>query len=80
MNIKKWKIFLNSTFSVKIWLQIWSVDAVILSYPFLFQIFGKSLAIIGLGRIGLEIAIRMQVFGMRTFGYDPQVTQEVGLS
>lgn len=51
---------------------------VIRSYPFLFQIFGKSLAIIGLGRIGLEIAIRMQVFGMRTFGYDPQVTQEVG--
>ncbi|VDM91955.1 unnamed protein product [Litomosoides sigmodontis] len=40
------------------------------------EIFGKSLAIIGLGRIGLEIAIRMQVFGMRTFGYDPQVTQE----
>lgn len=40
------------------------------------EVFGKSLAIIGLGRIGLEIALRMQVFGMRTFGYDPQVTQE----
>ncbi|VDN94708.1 unnamed protein product [Brugia pahangi] len=44
--------------------------------PYAEEIFGKSLAIIGLGRIGLEIAIRMQVFGMRTFGYDPQVTQE----
>ncbi|VDO31979.1 unnamed protein product [Onchocerca flexuosa] len=44
--------------------------------PYPEELFGKSLAIIGLGRIGLEIAIRMQVFGMRTFGYDPQVTQE----
>ncbi|VDN04728.1 unnamed protein product [Thelazia callipaeda] len=44
--------------------------------PYAEEIFGKSLAIIGLGRIGLEIAQRMQVFGMRTFGYDPQVTQE----
>ncbi|KAL3985265.1 D-isomer specific 2-hydroxyacid dehydrogenase NAD binding domain family protein [Acanthocheilonema viteae] len=44
--------------------------------PYAEEIFGKSLAIIGLGRIGLEIAIRMQVFGMRTFGYDPNVGQE----
>lgn len=29
------------------------------------ELYGKTLAIIGLGRIGREVAIRMQSFGMR---------------
>lgn len=37
---------------------------------------GKTLAIIGLGRIGREVAHRMQAFGMRTIGYDPMVTSK----
>ena len=28
------------------------------------ELFGKTLAIIGLGRIGKEVALRMQSFGM----------------
>ncbi|KAK3589573.1 hypothetical protein CHS0354_043027 [Potamilus streckersoni] len=38
---------------------------------------GKTLAIIGLGRIGKEVALRMQSFGMKTIGYDPIVPAEV---
>merc|ERR1719317_893667 len=37
---------------------------------------GKTLAIIGLGRIGREVASRMQSFGMTTIGFDPMVTKE----
>lgn len=40
------------------------------------ELFGKVLAIIGLGRIGLEVAQRMQSFGMKTIGYDPLVSAE----
>jgi D-3-phosphoglycerate dehydrogenase len=32
---------------------------------------GKTLGIIGLGRIGLEVARRAQAFGMEVIGYDP---------
>ncbi|XP_038044890.1 D-3-phosphoglycerate dehydrogenase-like [Patiria miniata] len=32
---------------------------------------GKTLAIVGLGKIGKEVATRMQSFGMTTIGYDP---------
>jgi len=35
------------------------------------EVFGKTLAIVGLGRIGKEVATRMQSFGMTTIGYDP---------
>lgn len=38
---------------------------------------GKTLAIIGLGRIGREVATRMQSFEMRTIGYDPIIPAEV---
>lgn len=38
---------------------------------------GKTLAIIGLGRIGREVAIRMQSFEMRTIGFDPIIPAEV---
>lgn len=40
------------------------------------ELFGKVLGIVGLGRIGLEVAIRMQSFGMKTIGYDPIVSAE----
>eukprot|EP00058_Branchiostoma_floridae_P015225 XP_002600713.1 hypothetical protein BRAFLDRAFT_123498 [Branchiostoma floridae] len=35
------------------------------------ELYGKTLGIIGLGRIGKEVALRMQAFGMTTIGYDP---------
>lgn len=38
---------------------------------------GKTLAIIGLGRIGREVASRMQAFGMVTIGFDPIIPAEV---
>ncbi|XP_071451314.1 D-3-phosphoglycerate dehydrogenase [Hetaerina americana] len=37
---------------------------------------GKTLAVLGLGRIGREVAKRMQSFGMRTIGFDPIVSRE----
>lgn len=40
------------------------------------ELMGKVLAIIGLGRIGREVALRMQSYGMRTIGYDPIVPAE----
>ncbi len=38
---------------------------------------GKILAVIGLGKIGREVALRMQAFGMKTVGYDPMLPTEV---
>uniref|UniRef100_A0A8D0L1C5 D-3-phosphoglycerate dehydrogenase n=1 Tax=Sphenodon punctatus TaxID=8508 RepID=A0A8D0L1C5_SPHPU len=35
---------------------------------------GKTLGILGLGRIGKEVATRMQSFGMKTIGFDPIIT------
>jgi D-3-phosphoglycerate dehydrogenase len=40
------------------------------------ELYGKTLAIIGLGRIGKEVAIRMNAFGMTCIGYDPIVPAE----
>uniref|UniRef100_A0A7E4V929 D-3-phosphoglycerate dehydrogenase n=1 Tax=Panagrellus redivivus TaxID=6233 RepID=A0A7E4V929_PANRE len=40
------------------------------------EVYGKTLAIIGLGRIGQEVASRMQAFGMKVIGFDPIVTAE----
>ncbi len=37
---------------------------------------GKTLALIGAGRIGGEVARRAQGFGMRTVAYDPYLTEE----
>lgn len=37
---------------------------------------GKKLAIIGLGRIGRDVAHRMQSFGMTTIGFDPLVSKD----
>ncbi|KAK3101966.1 hypothetical protein FSP39_007694 [Pinctada imbricata] len=41
------------------------------------ELYGKTLAIVGLGRIGKEVAIRMQSFGMKTIGFDPIIPGEV---
>lgn len=40
------------------------------------ELFGKTIGIIGLGKIGREIAIRSKAFGMNVIGYDPILTEE----
>merc|ERR1719419_290233 len=40
------------------------------------ELYGKTLGIVGLGRIGREVASRMQSFGMTTIGFDPMVSKE----
>jgi D-3-phosphoglycerate dehydrogenase len=40
------------------------------------ELFGKTLGIIGLGRIGTEVAKRAQAFGMKILAYDPFVSQD----
>lgn len=37
------------------------------------ELHGKTLGIIGLGRIGSEVAVRAKAFGMRVLAYDPYV-------
>ncbi|KAF3694879.1 D-3-phosphoglycerate dehydrogenase [Channa argus] len=44
------------------------------------ELYGKVLGIVGLGRIGKEVASRMQSFGMKTVGYDPITPPEVSAS
>jgi D-3-phosphoglycerate dehydrogenase len=38
------------------------------------ELYGKTLGIIGIGRIGTELAKRAQALGMKTIAYDPNVT------
>lgn len=38
------------------------------------ELYGKTLAVVGLGRIGREVASRMRAFGMKIIGYDPMMT------
>lgn len=40
------------------------------------QVSGKTLGIIGLGRIGIAVAKRAKVFGMELIGYDPFLSNE----
>ena len=41
------------------------------------ELFGKTLGVVGLGKIGREVAKRMQAFGMTVWGYDPYVSSEM---
>lgn len=40
------------------------------------ELFGKTLGIVGFGRIGREVAKRMQSFGMEIIAYDPYAVSE----
>jgi D-3-phosphoglycerate dehydrogenase len=40
------------------------------------EIFGKKIGIVGLGRIGQELAKRCMALGMDVYGYDPYVKEE----
>ncbi len=40
------------------------------------ELYDKTLGIVGLGRIGKEVAKRAMSFGMQVIGYDPYVTEE----
>jgi D-3-phosphoglycerate dehydrogenase len=41
------------------------------------EVYGKTLGIVGLGRIGAEVARRAQGFAMTVIAYDPYLTEEV---
>lgn len=41
-----------------------------------FEVAEKTLGIVGLGRIGREVAIRMKAFNMKLIGYDPITTAD----
>jgi D-3-phosphoglycerate dehydrogenase len=43
------------------------------------EVFEKTLGIIGLGKIGREVARRCQGFGMKAIGYDPVLSSDVAL-
>jgi phosphoglycerate dehydrogenase-like enzyme len=39
------------------------------------ELYGKTLGIIGLGKIGARVAMRARAFGMRIIAYDPYLTR-----
>lgn len=39
---------------------------------------GKTLGIIGLGRIGTQVALKAKAFGMRIIAYDPYISEDYG--
>ncbi len=43
------------------------------------EVSGKTLGVVGLGKIGREVAVRCQAFGMKTIGYDPLLSEDVAL-
>lgn len=42
-----------------------------------YELSGKTLAVLGMGRIGREVAYRMQSFGMNIVAFDPVLKPEV---
>jgi len=40
------------------------------------EVYGKTLGIIGLGRVGREVALRAGSFGMKLIGYDPFISDD----
>lgn len=40
------------------------------------ELFGKTLGVVGLGKIGAEVAKRARAFEMKVIGFDPYVTKE----
>jgi D-3-phosphoglycerate dehydrogenase / 2-oxoglutarate reductase len=41
------------------------------------ELFGKTLGVLGLGKVGREVAARARAFGMAVIGYDPVLSEEV---
>jgi D-3-phosphoglycerate dehydrogenase / 2-oxoglutarate reductase len=41
------------------------------------EVYGKTLGVVGVGKIGREVIRRMQSFGMQVLGYDPMISSEV---
>ncbi|EHP88261.1 phosphoglycerate dehydrogenase [Methanotorris formicicus] len=44
------------------------------------ELYGKTLGIVGLGRIGQQVAKRAQAFGMNIIAYDPYIPEEIANS
>ncbi|MFQ5877783.1 MAG: phosphoglycerate dehydrogenase [Acidobacteriota bacterium] len=42
------------------------------------ELFGKTLGVVGLGKVGREVAARARAFGMEVIGCDPVVSEEMG--
>jgi D-3-phosphoglycerate dehydrogenase len=43
------------------------------------ELSGKTLGIVGIGRIGGEVAKKARAFGMKLIGYDPYISQELAV-
>src|SRR5262249_6094459 len=41
------------------------------------ELFGKTLGIIGVGKVGREVGVRARAFGMEILGYDPFLSEEM---
>lgn len=41
------------------------------------ELYGKTLGLVGLGRIGKEVALRAKAFGMTVLAYDPYITEDM---